>query len=227
MVWIPLLRELGAKYNVYDYSWDNITDGPSFCDPRMMDPIPEGLAGCLNRTALLTAAESLQCPILKQGTKVLESEATFVHATQPGSIPPTRCFKSNTRAMFLGCLWLMFSWNLLTPATHEEILAFAVFFTVPKSNGRLRTIMDCRDLNQRSMRPPPVNLAGMGDSLRKAAELGCKVHIQADICHWFHLFKLPPGVPKWFGLSCESKEEGRTDYFHCATMCMGWSWAHS
>jgi len=226
MVWVNLLREVGAKYNVYDYTWDSIDETSTSCDPRSLDPIPKGLPGQLNMKAVRTAAESLKSPVLIHGTGVLASKDTFVTETQPMSRPPAKAYRDTTRPMYLGCLFLLFSWTLLSFGTsHSEIAAFAVFFTVPKSNGKLRTIMDARMLNQCSRRPPPVNLGGMGDCLKKAAELQCKVHIQADISHWFHHFPLPDGADSFFGVRCENKEEARTEYFRCKTMCMGWSWA--
>jgi len=231
MVWIPLLRELGAKYNIYDYSWDADDDGPSVGDPRAMDPIPEGIAGRLDQRALRAAAKRLNCPILEFGTGVLESHGSFEEATEPLSLQPQRNFRAMTRSSFLGCLWLLWCWFLLDEIPHipggghEQIRAFAVFFTVPKSNGKLRTIMDCRDLNHRSKRPPPVNLGGMGECLRRASDLGCTVHIQADISHWFHHFGLPQGSQQYFGVKAFSPDEERTDYFQCRTMPMGWSWA--
>jgi len=221
MVWISILREMGAAYNAYDYNFDADEDNGS----SEMDPIPEGYAGCLDQKALHTAAKELGAPILIFGTQVLQSGRSFHAATRPVSREPTRHFRTHTLSRFITALWILWTWDILTPANHEEIVRFAVFFTVAKANGRQRTIMDCRGLNAASERPPPVNLGQMGETLSKAAELGCTHHIQADISHWFHLFSLPEEVRRFFGVQCYDKEWSCTAYFKSCTMPMGWSWA--
>jgi len=223
MVWIEILREMGAAYNAYDYNWDAEDDLRA--DPSDIDIVPEGYAGCLNQQALRAAANRLGSPCLKFGTHVLQSGQSFHASTKPDTRTSSKNHRRATFSMYLMSLWILWTWCILQPATHEEIRHFSVFFTVPKSNGHQRTIMDCRDLNATSARPPPIKLGQMGETLTKAAELGCTIHIQADISHYFHLFGLPFDIRSYFGLQCLDKETGCNTYFTCKTMPMGWSWA--
>jgi len=223
MVWIQILREMGAKYNAYDYVWDG--DDEDHADRCDIDPIPEGYAGCLNQAAIRTAAVTLGSPVLIRGTHILRDGKTFRDQTRPMSKSPSRSFRRHTLSTFISALWILWTFNLLTPVDHEQIMCFAVFFTVAKSNGKRRTIMDCRLLNETSEGPPPVNLGSMGESMTRAAELGCTTHIQCDISHWFHLFKIPEDTRRFFGLQCRDKEWDCNNYFSCTTMPMGWAWA--
>lgn len=57
---LPVLRELGLTWNPYDYEGNLIHQARH----EDLDPIPPGLIGCIDRVALLAAAQALKVPIL-------------------------------------------------------------------------------------------------------------------------------------------------------------------
>ena len=95
MVWLQILREMGSKWNPYDYSADEqpATEG----DPDSLDKVDPKLVACINRTALKTAAERLECEPLIRAASIVQNEKDFLRHTQPCSLPQTSNGRSNGR----------------------------------------------------------------------------------------------------------------------------------
>ena len=227
-MWLTILRELGAVWNPYDYSGDEVNsdDEDDHGDPERMDKVPKEVIGCLHTKRIVHAAEVLECDPLKTATKMTRDRKVWLETVKPGSKRVTLKKSDTTRTMFFACLVIIATWTLLLPnIEHSKTRFWATFFTVPKSNGMLRTISDSRKLNQSSAAPPPTGLAGMSEILKKAAELGCTHHVQADISHWFHEIPLPEGIgQEFFGCKCKGKD-GRIAYYHSRTWGMGFSFS--
>ena len=76
---LPVLRELGLSWNPYDYEGNLIHQARN----EDLDPIPPGLVGCINRVALLAAAEVLKVPLLIEYVSALVHEASFMALVKP------------------------------------------------------------------------------------------------------------------------------------------------
>ena len=71
-MWLTILRELGAVWNQYDYSGDEVNsdDEDDHGDPERMDKVPKEMIGCLHTKRIVQAAEVLECDPLKTATKM-------------------------------------------------------------------------------------------------------------------------------------------------------------
>ena len=76
---LPVLRELGLSWNPYDYEGNLIHQARN----EDLDPIPPGLVGCIDRVALLAAAEVLKVPILVEYLSALVHEVSFMALVKP------------------------------------------------------------------------------------------------------------------------------------------------
>jgi len=223
-MWITILQELGAKFNPYDYNGEENEEKRTGKeeDPSGLDPVPPDVIGCLDKNALRAAAAKL-CTPLETTAAVAQSRQDFVKHVKPMSRAARSKRTWVTKWIFSACLLTLLAWGMLVPAAHMQIKCFAVFFTVAKSNGKKRTIYDCRALNEQSERPPPIALASMAQILEKAAELKIQAIVSADLSHWFHQMSLPDGVEPFFGFKCPGQEE--MSYYMAKTWPMGFSWS--
>jgi len=225
-MWISILQELGASFNPYDYNGDeNIGESKAGHeeDPSELDPVPPEVIGCLNKNQLRAAAARL-CKPLEVTAMVAQNKDDFIKHVRPLHKAP----KSNrtwvTRWRFALCLATLMAWGMLIPTAHLQVKCFAVFFTVAKTNGKKRTIYDCRALNEQSERPPPLALASMAQILEKAADLKVQAVVSADLSHWFHQMSLPKGVEPYFGFKCPQRDATMA-YYLAKTWPMGFSWS--
>ena len=209
---------MGAFWNPYDYSGDEVDDDEDRYDPERMDKVPKEYVACTLTKKLAKKIQGTQCKPLIEATAMGHDGAVFERIIQPGKYDRKTKKSDFTNPMFFYCLIMMLSWTLISKnEAHESTLFWATFFTVPKSNGKLRTITDCRALNDTCEKPPPTGLGSMSEILQKAAELGCTHHVQSDISHWFHLLGLPAGkAEKYFGYKIKDGDGVITRFFHRA-----------
>ena len=200
---LPVLRELGLSWNPYDYEGNLIHQARN----EDLDPIPPGLVGCINRVALLAAAEVLKVPLLIEYVSALVHEASFMALVKPDlkkliSDPKARGRASNF-AMY-ACLGAYAGWGLLedVTGTHMTIYCFATFFTVMKSNGKLRAIFDCRALNAVCARPANIRLMPVTEAMQEAAKLRVRYVVASDWQHFFYELGIPKNVCNLFGVRC-------------------------
>ena len=200
---LPVLRELGLSWNPYDYEGNLIHQARN----EDLDPIPPGLVGCIDRVALLAAAEVLKVPILVEYFSALVHEVSFMALVKPDiskllSEPKARGRASNF-AMY-ACLGAYAGWGLLedVTGTHMAIYCFATFFTVMKSNGKLRAIFDCRALNAVCARPANIRLMPVTEAMQEAAKLRVRYVVASDWQHFFYELGIPTGVQNLFGVRC-------------------------
>ena len=200
---LPVLRELGMTWNPYDYEGNLIHQARH----EDLDPIPPGLVGCINRAALLTAAEALKVPILIEYLAALVHETSFLDLVKPDVSKLMSDEKTRGRASNLAmyaCLLAYAGWGLLEDVTgsHMTIYCFATFFTVMKSNGKLRAIFDCRALNAICARPANIRLMPVTEVMQEAAKLRIRYVVASDWQHFFYELGIPNGVRNLFGVRC-------------------------
>ena len=200
---LPVLRELGMTWNPYDYEGNLIHQARH----EDLDPIPPGLVGCIDRVRLLVAAEVLKIPIITEYVSALVHEDSFMALVKPDvakliADPKVRGRASNL-AMYM-CLLAYAGWGLMEDVTgsHAAIYCFATFFTVIKSNGKLRAIFDCRALNMLCARPANIRLMPVTEAMQEAAKLRIRYVVASDWQHFFYELGIPKGVRKLFGVRC-------------------------
>jgi len=171
---------------------------------------------CINSASVAQAAKRLKCPPLINASEVLHDPLAFQKEIEPGQHHHRDVRKSDfSRSCFLRCMLAAMCWTLIVEnRDHIHTLFWNTFFTVPKSNGLLRVITDCRRLSAHSRKPPPTGLCGISEVLQKAADLGCTRHLQCDITSWFHLLRLPDKIgPRYFGYKIKDVYDGIIDTF--------------
>ena len=115
-------------------------------------------------------------------------------------------------------------------------------FFVRKKSGKLRLILDCRAVNRRFKRPPPLALGAGTSWAQVSVPQGCNLHLaQSDIKDYFYSLQLPPELQPLFCLPAlplslvqdwgfpelqrlEGDSEGLI-FPMLRVVPMGWSWA--
>ena len=107
--------------------------------------------------------------------------------------------------------------TVLRRARWSEIIHFSKYFAVPKMDEvTARAILNLRELSKLFKAPPPVNLPEIAEVLRGIAGGGL-FWVVADWRHFFHQFRLIPGLWPFFGVQCGG------DTYVWTTLAMGWS----
>jgi len=215
---LPIFRELGMVWNPYDYEGGLLRRG----DPDGLDPIEPSLPGCINVKKLLASAKHLRVDIVTNLAESLATDAGFHKHVKPDLKSLQRNgYGRATNVVFAGCLAMLLAWRLLEDVTdrHVQLLCFFTFFTVAKSNGKLRAIFDCRALGRVCADPPRIRLAPIPEAMQEAAKIGARYMVSCDLKHYFFQLSLPSEAQRLFGCRCDSR------YYVSNVVAMGFSWS--
>jgi hypothetical protein len=110
-----------------------------------------------------------------------------------------------------------------TRFTTRLIWRRAGFFTVPKSNGKLRIITDARPANRICKKPPHFSLPTVEDIIKLVQSLP-EVHAATtDLRHWFHQIPIPASLRRLFYIRSAPRWFGREPFVSPKVLPMGWT----
>ena len=101
--------------------------------------------------------------------------------------------------------------------------ALMPLFCVPKKNGTLRLILDCRWLNALGAAPPPMHLPTIHGVLEYVLQNNWAA--QVDNSSWFYQFRLAAAVSRYFGARIAGHRGKTLTDVVFRKMPMGWTWA--
>ena len=83
-MWLTILREMGARWNPYDYSGDEVDkDDEDRYDPERMDKVPKDIVACTLTKKLAKKIRNTQCQPLIQATAMGHDGVEFERVIQP------------------------------------------------------------------------------------------------------------------------------------------------
>eukprot|EP01060_Flectonema_neradi_P027883 TRINITY_DN3752_c0_g1_i1.p1 TRINITY_DN3752_c0_g1~~TRINITY_DN3752_c0_g1_i1.p1 ORF type:complete len:848 (+),score=32.91 TRINITY_DN3752_c0_g1_i1:2262-4805(+) len=113
-------------------------------------------------------------------------------------------------------------WNIITKCNHVEVVL--PLFTVPKSNGLLRPVVDGRKLNVLQEKPPSMKLPTIQEVITFITKN--RWFMQYDGRSWFYQFEIHPEIRGFFGLHLAGPR-GDFQRYCLNVLPMGWSYAPS
>jgi hypothetical protein len=90
--------------------------------------------------------------------------------------------------------------RLFETASASAAQGWAVYFEVPKSDGRARIVQDCRAVNKLFADAPSVNFISPAVLVRLLLVFGRPVFAHSDFRHWFHEIRLPECMRGFFSM---------------------------
>eukprot|EP01060_Flectonema_neradi_P016803 TRINITY_DN2343_c0_g2_i6.p1 TRINITY_DN2343_c0_g2~~TRINITY_DN2343_c0_g2_i6.p1 ORF type:complete len:999 (-),score=37.81 TRINITY_DN2343_c0_g2_i6:34-3030(-) len=112
------------------------------------------------------------------------------------------------------------TWGIITKSQSAE--AVLPFFTIPKSNGFLRPVVDGRKINVLQERPPDMKLKPIQDLL--SFILQKRWFLQHDGKSWFYQFPIHSDIRPFFALHLAGAR-GKFVRYNLNVLPMGWSFA--
>ena len=218
-----LYQDVDARSDLapYDASLLSVSDGGKSAVPLVQ---------------LLDADDAFPIDGERHGLLCPEADLSLGEAGKQQVIRPYMCPVLRERREYIQFIKTLVCANMLRPGGHKK--ATVTPFFVRKKDGRIRLVLDARQVNQFFRRPKKVEL-GSGAAL---AQLECEAgetlyFATSDLNDAFYVMGIPDWLSAWFSLPSLSVAEAREVgllvgawgggarvYPQLTVLPMGWSW---